>query len=169
MEAQKLDVQYGLLDEHPQHVLAEIERRSKSVVITKRGGKAVPVASSDEGAASKEAALKLLGEARQSLAAGDVKGAKAKAAQAQDLDVAYGIFDDTPELVLQDVRNTESRASIAASRQTGTQNVASSGQKETALKLLSDARQALKTGDVTKASKLVSQAERIDVAYENIR
>ncbi len=31
---------------------------------------------------------------------------------------------------------------------------------------MSDARLALKTGDVTKASKLVSQAEKIDVVYE---
>ena len=165
-EAQKLDVTYGLLDEHPEHVLAEIERRSKSVVITGTRKPVTPAASRNEGQASHEAALQLLAEAQQALRSGNLKIAKEKATQAAELDVTYEIFDDRPDLVLQEIRAAESRASIAATRQAGGQPVVASDKKAQADQLIVQARQALKSGNLKKAQQLVATAESLDVAYE---
>ena len=123
MEAQKLEVSSGLLDEHPEHVLADIERRTKSVLISGNRKKVIPAASSNEGQATHDEALRLLREAQQSLRSGNLQIAKQKATQAAELDVAYAIFDDRPDLVLQEIREAESRASIAASRPSVNQSV----------------------------------------------
>ena len=166
IEAQKLDVSYDLLDEHPEHVLAEIERRSKSVMITGKSRRVTPAANSDEGQATHDAALRLLGEAKQALQSGNLKEAKEKATQASQLDVAYTIYDDRPDLVLQEIRTAESRASVAATRKANTQPVATSEKKEQADQLIVQARQSLKSGNVKHAQQLVAQAEQLDVAYD---
>ena len=165
MEAQKLEVSPGLLDEHPEHVLAEIERRTKSVLISGNRKKVVPAASSNEGQASHDEALGLLREAQQALRSGNLKVAKQKATQASELDVAYAIFDDRPDLVLQEIREAESRASIAASRPSANQSVGANDNKTQADKFIVQARQALKSGNVKQAEQLVAKAEQLDVAY----
>ena len=166
MEAQKLDVSPGLLDEHPEHVLAEIERRTQSVVISGNRKKVTPAASSDAGQATHDAALRLLSEAQQALRAGNIKLAKQKATQASELDVAYAIFDDRPDLVLQEIRDAESRASIAATRQSSNQPVGATDNKAQADKLITQARQSLKAGNVKQVEQLIAKAEQLDVAYD---
>lgn len=170
MAAQKLDVNYGLLDEHPQHVLAEIERRSKSVVLSGAPSAARPVkaaASSDETETLHAEALDLLAGAREALKSGQLSQAKKLAEQAAQLDVAYAVFDDRPELVLQEIRTAESRSAVAATQKSGgpASPAAASNEKANANQLVSQARQALKAGDLAAARELVAQAEQIDVAY----
>ena len=137
MEAQKLDVSYGLLDEHPEHVLAEIERRSKSVVIDGNRRKVTPAASSDATQEDHDTALRLLSEAKQSLRSGNLKEAREKTEQASQLNVAYAIFDDRPDLILQEVRAAESRAAALAS---GKASPSATPEKDRAVQLITSAR-----------------------------
>ena len=167
MEAQKLDVSYDLLDERPEHVLADVERRTKSMVFAGKSGKVTQAVASDAPHSDRETALLLLSQAKQDLRAGDLKAARAKAEQAAQLKVAYQVFDDRPDLILQEIRTAESRTSKVASNKQGKAAPAKAvPEKEQALKLIAAARQSLKSGDVKKAQELVSEAEAIDVSYE---
>ena len=167
MEAQKLDVAYDLLDERPEHVLADVERRTKSMVFEGKNSKVTTAASSDAPQSDRETALLLLSQAKQDLRAGDLKAARAKAEQAAQLKVAYQVFDDRPDLILQEIRTAESRTNKVVGTQKGkTAPASATPEKEQALKLIAAARQSLKAGNVKKAQELVSEAEAIDVSYE---
>ncbi|MFO1005993.1 MAG: hypothetical protein U0929_08540 [Planctomycetaceae bacterium] len=167
MEAQKLDVAYDLLDERPEHVLADVERRTKSMVFEGKSNKVKQAASSDAPQSDRETTLLLLSQAKQDLRAGDLKSARAKADQAAKLKVAYEVFDDRPDLILQEIRTAESRTNKVVGTQKGKAAPANvTPEKEQALKLIAAARQSLKSGDVKKAQDLVSEAEAIDVSYE---
>ncbi len=160
LQAGEIEVTYGLFDDQPQYVIADLERRTGLKMIA---GAPAPAAAPQTAPHNNAAAQDLLHEARQEFAQGNFEGARARAAQAAELDVAYDLFDDQPELVMQDIRSAENRQALAAAPAAPPE---SSPAKQHAQKLLSDARQALANHQFELAEQKISQAEQIDVTYD---
>lgn len=130
------------------------------------------------GAEDQQKAQQLLSEARMALQNGDLATAEQKVAAAEQLDVAYGLFDDRPEIVRHDLER------VAASMgQPTTQNLAAAGpaaqptaptetaaspeaKKEQALALLEEARQLLASGKAEEARAKAEQARQLNVTYD---
>src|SRR5439155_18021358 len=58
----------------------------------------------------------LMQQARREMANGDYDAARAKAQQAEQLEVAYGLFDETPEQLLAEIDRQDSNAGESAPR-----------------------------------------------------
>ncbi|MFH1299675.1 MAG: hypothetical protein ABIK07_01345, partial [Planctomycetota bacterium] len=103
IQAQDYDVAYKLFEERPQHILAEIERKTGAKIFAGQSTPSTPIAqtSPGPGSANKDRAAKLLEQARAEMQSGHYDSARELAVQASQLeDVAYRLFDDRPELVL---------------------------------------------------------------------
>src|SRR5262249_62337216 len=70
-------------------------------------------ASGAEGAAARREARTLTDEAQADLEAGRLEEAKAKAAKARDIDVAYDLLDKTPEDVMDQAAQIEDKRYLA--------------------------------------------------------
>ncbi|MEZ6053882.1 MAG: hypothetical protein R3C02_21235 [Planctomycetaceae bacterium] len=66
-----------------------------------------------QAAETRSEAEMLVKEARELLAVGDMNAAREKAMAAQQLNATFPLFSDRPELVLQDIRDTENSNMIA--------------------------------------------------------
>lgn len=115
--ARKLDVAYGLFDDHPDLVQTEIEKKEQITAKPKASGQ--PVTADSAKPAKRTSpdfaqARQLIDEARQAMQDGHVEEAQAKAQAAQKLNVAFGLLDDRPELVLADIEKAKRIANIAS-------------------------------------------------------
>src|SRR5690606_32173133 len=82
MQAQLMDVNRTLLEEHPEHLLADLERKTNTQIITA----AAPNENAMKGAQqTRTAALELLKSARDNIAAGKLELAQQQAMEAQAL------------------------------------------------------------------------------------
>jgi len=172
LQAQRKDTTWDLLEDSPELLLTEIERQTKKQVIA-----AAPPASEAHQDAQQTLAraLNLLKEARVALADGKFDLAQAKANEAQSLNASYSLFDDRPDLVLQDARMLQARntngavpsEAIAATQPmpAAAGAVPQTQRKEQASALLNQAREAMRQGDLASAEKLVEQADSFDVAF----
>ncbi|WP_139228403.1 type II secretion system protein GspD [Planctomicrobium piriforme] len=165
LQAQQKDVAWGLLEENPEHLLAQLEQATNKQMIT-----AAPVSgAAQEAQKTRTVALELLKQARVSLAEGQMEVAQAKASEAQNLNASYALFDDRPDLVMQEVRMLQARSMMQPQQApAATAPTAVTGQqqkKQQALACLNQARDAMRSGDVATADKLVAQAESMDVAF----
>ncbi|MFG0332825.1 MAG: hypothetical protein ACF8TS_05625, partial [Maioricimonas sp. JB049] len=172
LEANELDVVYGLFDDRPEHLLADIERKTGTTIIAGKTPKNRGAQAGESAEAKRERGLALLREAREMMCRGDLDAARSKALEAQELEASYSLFDDRPELVLQEIRGTQTNQMIAdAAQPAGTaapaQPTAAGGDagQQKAQQLLAEAREALQDGDLTTAEQKVDAAEQIDVAY----
>ncbi len=161
LQAKQLPVTYDLFEEQPQSVLAEIDRRAGTSLI----------ASTPNGAAAarnvqpQSQALTLLEQARQDAAAGRYDEAQAKLDEARQMDVAYDLFDDRPELVAQEIRTTQDGRMYASTPTPPNSGSSGTPQDIAARQLLTQARQALVAGQYDVASQKVSEAEQYNVTY----
>ena len=129
LEADELGVSYGVFEDRPELLLADIDRRMNTTTIVEipaprpsirpwlvrapqRGRLHQPVTWNRAGCDSTESepaqaasALKLLEQARRDLQAGNFESAQAKAEQAQQLNVVYKLFEDMPEVVLNEIED----------------------------------------------------------------
>jgi general secretion pathway protein D len=175
MEAQQLNAKYAVFEDNPQLVLSEIERRTggltfapqqNSVVtaqgqsfpsenprIQQTGANTAPATSGTV----KDQALGLLREARADMSAGRLAAAREKALKAQGFNITYGLFDDNPELLLEDL--TRLAATQPASTPSG------SSEKQIAQGLVKQARQSLLAGKYDDAYQKASAAQQLNVAY----
>ncbi|MGE5191194.1 MAG: hypothetical protein ACM3U2_01750, partial [Deltaproteobacteria bacterium] len=122
-EAQKLDVAYDdVLAVTPEYLLALIERSERDGILAKTGNpgqkSSRPAAVARPGgggqvAAARQEAQTLTEQAQADLEAGRLKEAKAKAARAKDIDVAYDLLDKTPEDVLDKAAQAEDKRYLA--------------------------------------------------------
>lgn len=98
--AEALQASYELFEDSPALVKQDLAKRTAV-------GAAPAVAFADAAqqppSQLEQQAQGLLGEARAALAGGDFAAARTKAQQAESLNVAYGLLDDRPELVLAEV------------------------------------------------------------------
>src|SRR5690606_5459106 len=159
-------VSWGLFDERPQHLIAEIDRaaRTKTLLPDTIASSAPAANSTIRGQSPAEPtadqAQALLREAREALAEGDPETAEAKVAAAEKLDMVYGVFDDRPELIRKDIEQ------IIAGNAPPMQNIAAATpgnvpteRKQQATDLLRQARLDLQAGNVKEALAKAEQAQ----------
>lgn len=173
-EAQQLKAKYAVFEDNPQHVLNEIERRSGGIIFTPQQNTVVtadsvadadapsrvqPAGFEDPAANPKEEALGLLREARQAMRAGHYASAREKALKAQSFDVAYGLFEDNPELLIEDLTRLASQAPVATPS-------AGTSEKAVALNLVKEARKALYSGQYDDAYQKAVAAQQFEVTYD---
>lgn len=78
LEAHDLDVVYGLFDDRPEHLLADIERKTGTTIIAGKAPKTRSPQAGESAEAKRERGLALLREARELMARGDLDGARAR-------------------------------------------------------------------------------------------
>lgn len=187
VQAQGLNADYTAFDIRPEHVLVELARSqparpdgpsqvftanvneapatNRGTVQQMSGGAAIPAS----GDSNKDLAKKLLHEARQALVKGHVNEAQSLALQAKQLEVSWGLFDETPDNFLAELERVSGREIFAASPNR-TAPVASSAadaqSRETALKLLSEARSLMQAGQFDAAQAKTDEAKKLHVSYE---
>ncbi|MFN9971326.1 MAG: hypothetical protein ACK58T_15670, partial [Phycisphaerae bacterium] len=119
--------------------------------------------SSAENAAASQAKT-LLQQARLAMDAGQLDEAGTLAQQAAELDVTYGVFDDSPSLVLRDLESLEADSSGTTGQATAgaalnTEEIAA------AKKLLKEAREALMQGRLSVAREKANKAKSMNVTW----
>ena len=190
LQADELDLTYDLFEDRPEIVLADVDRHSATMTIARQGnsapkaaspavamdtgsgrnakGSTTRTASASAGApneSQKQQAIKLLELARQDMNNGNLDGAQSKAEQAGQLNVAYKLFEDMPELVLNEVaarRASEGLAKNAAAPTKGTSPAA----RPQAKALLAKARSAMGEGRIDEARQLAIEADRLKAPYD---
>lgn len=131
LKAQALGLTYGLFDERPELVLRDIDRVSGSVTLARNSetptasGRAMKTpgaltAGQSEVEQRRAQAQKLLANAKQAAAGGQLDQARQLVQQADSLEATFGLFDDRPEVVMADIERLESRASQALPASTQT-------------------------------------------------
>ncbi|MFO1041329.1 MAG: hypothetical protein U0941_06050 [Planctomycetaceae bacterium] len=179
LAADELDVTFNLFEDRPELLLTDIDRvantrtfaakpKSAPTAADMAGPSQTNVAKTAGGTDSrKQQAIRLLEQARQDLANGNLDGAQAKAEQAAQLNVAYKLFEDMPELVLSEVAANRAAANVAESKpaQQEAPNVEASA-KPQALALLAKARQALQEQRLEEAKQLAIEAEKLKAPFD---
>lgn len=186
LAADELDVTFTLFEDRPELLLNDIDRLTNTTTFAnasnkagkphdKEGlnvlptGKDTPVAakttndSSNGNTSKKQQAARLLELARQDIANGNLDGAQAKADEAGKLNVAYALFDDMPELVLNDIAARRASEGIAQAKPAADTTPSA---KPQALALLAKARQALTEERLDEARQLAIEAERLKAPYD---
>ena len=170
MQARQLNVAWGVWDERPEHVLAEIDQTEGVETFLADAPK--PVAPTAQPAVPQNSqqnlqqATALIQQARSAMDQGQLQKAQQLAEQAASLNVAFGLFEDKPELVLRDINRlaqTESAPAIdfGSNQSPAVASPAASQAKE----LISQARTALAQGRLEAARTLATQAQDMNVAY----
>ncbi|HUQ68075.1 MAG TPA: hypothetical protein VM165_01045, partial [Planctomycetaceae bacterium] len=170
LQAQELDVAYDLFDDRPELLLAEIDRRSGSSTfansVAEAAPAAAPAAQPSAAGSDKQQATRLLELAKQDLKNGNPAAAREKAEMAQQLNVAYKLFEDRPELVMNDIAAYQASANVAQTSATKAAAAqASPESKKQAKELLTQARAALTEGRVDDARQLAVEADKLKAAY----
>ncbi len=118
MAAEKLDASYPLFSDRPELVLQDIESPAQGQLFAEAAPTATPSPASPPLPAhsvtpnrEKERAVVLIGEARRLLKEKNFTEARAKAEAAAQVDVTYELFEDRPEIVLQDVARLAAESS----------------------------------------------------------
>jgi general secretion pathway protein D len=173
LQAQQMGVAYDLFDDRPELLLAEIDRRGGTNTILNNVAQAEPAAAPAAPATAgtgsdKQQAARLLELARQDLKNGNMAGAQEKAQQAQQLSVAYKLFEDRPELVMNDIAAFQAASNIAQKSASPTKATTAAGSpevKKQAKDLLAQARAALTEGRMDDARQLARDAESLKATY----
>lgn len=183
LEANELGASYGVLEERPEHVLADIDRKMKTTTLARQAApksakqaavefgddsaeepQAEVAGGANESAASKKLrAVELLKQARAELEAGRFDAAKKKVEQAQELRVAFKLWEDMPEVVLNDIE--ERRAENVAQGPGKSDNDRSENDAAQAKQLIAKSKKAMKDGQFDEARELALQAQRLKVAF----
>ena len=153
-EATQYDGVFGLQEDRPEAVLADLAAQSGQVVI--------PGGANREAAANRSKTL--LAAARQALARGDFNAAEEYAMQAQSLGLAYDSKSDRPELVLATIAGLKPAADANLANATSTP----AGPKLTRQQVMQElaaARQAMRTGDYATASAAIERSRNTDVVF----
>lgn len=171
LQAQSMEVTWGLLEERPEHLLADIGHQTGTEIFAASPAKTQQPQNSSQPEQQRALALSMLKDARDLMKAGEFDAAHAKAAEAQQYEVTYGLFDDRPDLVLQEVRALQARNMINQPQQSvadayaKSQQPGNGQQKAEATALLKQARSAMRDGRLDEAQQYVAKAEQIDVTY----
>ncbi|MEO1999164.1 MAG: hypothetical protein ABGZ17_28290, partial [Planctomycetaceae bacterium] len=170
LKAKQLNVAYNLFEERPEHILADVERKSATVTIA--SPIVVPANVAEVAAASSQQAQaqQMLKQAREAVAAGRFDAARQLALEVQQLQLTYSLFEDRPELVLSELDRVTTQTPIAnTQRPTASQPATptpAGPEKQQAASLIEDARLALKQGQLSTARDLANQAASLNVTYD---
>ncbi|HSG70577.1 MAG TPA: hypothetical protein VLA12_09190, partial [Planctomycetaceae bacterium] len=178
LEARDIQARYALFEDNPQLVLSEIERRTGTVAYGPESSNSKVVTADGTSTANaqapvrqvgftggatgspKDQALALLKAARQEMQAGQLLSAREKALAAQELKATYGLFEDNPELLLEDLNRLASQQANAG------QTAPASSAKQTAQGLVKDARKALMAGQYEAAYEKATAAKQMSVTFD---
>ena len=184
LEADQLDASYDIIEDRPELLLADLDRRQNTTTIARNSGPKSSNSAAGKGKSGKDAdrgleqasavdnadsgkklqALKLIEQARKAMEAGDLETAQAKAEQAEQLNVVYKLFEDMPDVVLNEIAARRASQNIAR-KDSKVVPVRSSEEAPQAKALLSKARAALKEGRVDEAKELATKADEMKVAF----
>jgi len=172
LEAKRYNVEYSLFEETPDHVLQDVSRATQSTVIEPR--RPTETTANNQLSPQKERAVELVKQARAAMQQGDLASAQQFASDADQLGAMFAIFEDRPEIVLQEIRQTQTSLALNAGpsrtssgiQQTGGTDVRVSPEKQHAEDLIRAARQAMRNGQYDVAEQNALQAQQYRVAYD---
>ena len=168
MQARSFKVSWGLWDERPDHLLAEVDRAGKTQSFFANDNAAVAANGStpQDTQAVYEQSKALLEQSRDALDAGNVHLANQLADQAEKLHAAYGLWEDSPALVKRDISKLNQPGAAPADVFTDeSMETPSSPNEQLAASLLQQARAALEQGRMSDAKEKAQQAQELHVAY----
>jgi len=166
LQARQLKASWQLWDDRPEHVLADLDAREKSETFIADAGKPIKQAAEKVRQADQktvEAAEKLK-KARAAMDAGDLEGAAALAGQADKLNAAWAMFEDSPSLVQRDIRRLQQAGAAAEETFAAMEETAESEADEARI-LLREARDAMAQGLVDEAREKAQAAAELNVAW----
>jgi type II secretory pathway component GspD/PulD (secretin) len=156
LQARQLGVTYGLWDDRPEHVLAEIERLTgQATMVGTQAPQRQNVVHPDQ---NHDTAVALVQSARLDLEAGRIQAARDKATQAMKYKVAFGPQEDSPALILRDADRLDANTAQTAP-------VQANPQRDQALALVKQARTALTEGRLSVAREQALAASKMNVNY----
>ncbi|MBM82902.1 MAG: hypothetical protein CMJ78_20255, partial [Planctomycetaceae bacterium] len=179
--ASKLNVAFRLFEDRPELILREIATQSPTTnIATTEPERAAPLiepvnpikpeATADGSEENLKKALSLLAEAREAMKAGDFNKARGLADQAEKLNVAYGLFDDRPNLVFAAI-NRMSNNSVAGkpaplAATTDPNRVRQyANAKNQAVGLIKGARGDIRIGQLDSARRKAEEAKQLNVKF----
>ena len=109
----------------------------------------------------RQQAMTALQQARQELQAGRIEAARQKALAAQKLNATFGLWDDRPEALLEEINKLAEAQKPAPSKKTE-----SDDSKARAMALLKQARADLQAGRVAAAQEKATLASEMNVAFD---
>ncbi len=166
LQARQLNASWGLWDDRPEHVLADLDKKSKTSTFV-AGGHATaasPEMRSKDTNDAYQQATALLNQARAAMDAGKLSEAQQLADKAATFDVAYGIFEDSPTMVSRDIKRLAASGSAAFQAFASTSDEASPDADQ-ARQLLREAREALTQGRLAEARDKAKKASSLNVTY----
>jgi type II secretory pathway component GspD/PulD (secretin) len=149
VEAEKLDVKWGLFEDTPSKVRAELKKQRPKTVAAKGAPSAPP--------GDRKAARARLHEARNALSRHQYDLAEATAREVKGWNLSYGLFEDNPDKVMAAARALRRRDKL---RNTSPREQASPGVYDI---LVQESRQLLKVGNLDGAEMKARQAQRMNV------
>ena len=166
LQARQLNASWGLWDDRPEHVLADLDKKSKTSTFVPggRATAATPEIRSKDIEHSWQQANVLLSQARAAMDAGKLSEAQQLADKAATFDVAYGIFEDSPTMVSRDIKRLAGSGSVAFEAFSSKSDDASPDADQ-ARQLLREAREALTQGRLTEARDKAKKASSLNVTY----
>jgi general secretion pathway protein D len=167
VQARQLNAPWGLWDDRPEHVLADLDKKSKTAtfVAGRDRSPSEPVVRSKNAEHEYQQATTLLQQARAAMDAGKLEEARQLADEAAAFDVAYGIFEDSPAMIVRDIERLENTDASANSAFAAAGSGNSSEAAEQARQLLREAREAIVHGRLSVAREKAAQASALNVAY----
>ncbi len=168
-QARQLHASWGLWDDRPEHVLADLDKKTKTSTFVAGGHKSsqpMEIRSKDSEHAYQQATA-MLKKARAAMDAGKLSEAQQLVDEAGEMDVAYGIFEDSPELVARDIKRL---SGSGASHRDGFAAASTEQSPESAQahQLLREAREAILHGRLSVARQKANEASKLNVAYSLI-
>ena len=167
MQARSLKVSWGLWDERPEHLLAEIDQADGTKTFLADGSESPSVAQPADADAVYEQAGNLIQQARSAIDQGKLSHAMELASQAEALNATYGLWEDSPTLVKRDIAQLN-KGGAAAAIVFSDDAMADSQQspdEQLAATLLKEAREAFMQGRLAAAQEKAEKAQNLNVAY----
>lgn len=169
LEAEKLNVAYQLFEDRPELVLSDVAAHMAAMNIAQQPeNKAESGGDSKSGRDDKHKALALLADARKALAAGRIDEARQLAIEADKLKATYSLFDDRPDLVIEDIaKHVASGLTHTPGHDIETSAAETADVRlRRARQLLQEAQRLLQAGDLSGAQARALEAQQLDVTYE---
>ena len=164
LQARQLKAAYSPWDDRPEHVLSDLDAMLKTetfVADVKKTGEKAIAKTTDKAATEADALLK---KARSAMDAGKLSEARQLASEAEAMNQAYAMFDDSPNLVKRDVNRLQ-QADKSAKQTFATAKEGVKSESDKARNLLTGARDAIARGDAAAAEAMAEEASALDVAY----
>jgi hypothetical protein len=130
LAADQLDTTFGPFEDRPELILADVDRMTNTTTfadskpkaqaqpaaaqgVAQNARPASATANAPAGDSKKQQAARLLELAKQDIANGNLDAAQTKAEQAAQLNVAYKLFEDMPEIILSEIAARRASEGIA--------------------------------------------------------